>query len=202
MIKLLNKEDSTYEYLIYNLDTEYVNGLRRVLYSDLKSQRIDKDKTVFIKNNTNINNEIITHRLTLIPINSNKNLDFKLHKKNDTKEIMNVYSDDLESKDNDYSLTKGILIHKLKPDEEINLLTSTKESSGREHNSFRPFSVCHFKIMKFVYVKENIDISNIKDIVQLYDFNLNIFPQIENYKLIGYTNEIRDYNDPYKKLLN
>lgn len=165
MIKLLNKEESTYEYLIYDLETEYINGLRRVLYSGLKSHRIDKDKTTIIKNNTNINNEIIIHRLTLIPIKSEKNLHFKLNKKNKTNKIINIYSDDLESDNKEYEIIKGILIHKLKPNEELNLLTTTKESTGKEHNSYRPFSVCYFKIMKFVYIKENIDkkkITNIK----------------------------------------
>lgn len=202
MIKLLNKEDSIYEYLIYDLDTEYINGLRRVLYSNLKSHRIDVNSTVITKNNTNINNEIITHRLSLIPIYTNKKLDFTLHKKNNTDSVMHVYSDDLKTKDLDFQISKGILLHKLKPTEELNLVTSTIESSGKKHTSFRPFSICHFKIMKFIYVKNNVEnkINQIKNIIQLYDTDLDKFQKIEGYNLIGYTNEIRDYNDPLKKI--
>lgn len=201
MFKLLNKEDNQYEYLVYNLDTEYLNGIRRVLYSKLKSYCFDINSTVITKNNTNINNEIITHRLTLIPIDAKKKIHFKLHKKNDTNKIINVYSDDLITEEKECEVIKSILLHKLKPGEELELVTSTIESSGKEHTSFRSFSICHFKIMKFIYLKENVDISIVKNIVELYNLDLEKFPKEEGYKLVGYTNEIRDYNDPFKKIL-
>lgn len=201
MIKLLNKEGSDYEYMIYDLETEYINGLRRVLYSNLKSHRIDKNSTVFLKNNTCINNEIIAHRLTLIPIKTDEKINFELKKKNITDKVINIYSDDLYSTNKNYKMINKILLHKLQPSEEIELRTSTIESSGKDHSSFKSFSVCHFKIMKFVYVKNNIDISTIKDVVNLYDDKIEIFKKFDNYKLIGYTNEIRDNTDPFKKIL-
>lgn len=202
MIKLINKDDNNYEFIIYNLETEYINGLRRVLYSKLKSYRIDKEKTYFIKNDTLINNEIISHRLSLIPINTTKNINFYLSKNNNTNDIMNIYSNDLKSNDKDYEIIENILLHKLKPGESLELKTSTKESSGKDYTSYRPFSVCHFKIMKFIYIKEGVDFPIDKLDFELYNLDLDLFQKIDGYKLVGYTNEIRDYNDPLKKLLN
>lgn len=205
MIKLLSKTDSIYEFMIYDLETEYINGFRRVLYSNLKGNCIDKNSTVFIKNNTNINNEIITHRLSLIPIKSDKKLNFTLKKKNNTDNILNIYSHDLVCNDKNFEIKKNILLHKLKKDEEINLITSTNLSSGSNNASYRPFSICYFKIMKFIYVKKNLDDSMLKKIknrLNLYNIDLHLFDNIDGYKLIGFTDEIRDYNDPLKNILD
>lgn len=202
MFKLLNKEDNNYEYLVYDLETEYLNGFRRVLYSELKNYCFDYKNTVIIKNNTNINNEIITHRLSLIPLNITENLKFFLHKKNDTNEIMNIYSNDLQCEKSDIQIDNNILLLKLKPNEEINLITNTKISNGNEHISFRPFSVCFFKIMKGIYIKKGINYTHLKDKINYYDYSIDLFPKIDGYDLIGYTNEIRDYCDPLKKLFD
>lgn len=202
MIKLINKDENNYEFLIYNLETEYINGFRRILYSNLKSHRIDSNSTVFIDNNTCINNEIISHRLSLIPINTSEKINFHLCKENKTNEVMNVYSQDLKSENKDYEIIEDILLHKLKPGEKLEIKTSTKEGSGKDYTSYRPFSVCHFKIMKFIYIKENIEFPHNKIDFELYDLDLDVFQKINGYKLIGYTNEIRDYSDPLKKLLD
>jgi len=202
MFKLLNKEDNQYEYLVYNLDTEYLNGIRRVLYSKLKSYCFDINSTVITKNNTNINNEIITHRLSLIPLNLNKVLKFSLSEKNTSDEIKNVYSNSLKCSDENIKIDNKILLVKLKPGEEINLVTNTIESNGENNTSFRPFSICFFKIMKFIYIKKNVDYKNINFNFTLYNKNLDLFEQKDNYNLVGYTNEIRDYCDPLKNILS
>ena len=51
---------------IYNLDTCIVNSFRRIVLSDVISNAFDK---IIIKTNTSIiNNEILSHRLSLIPL--------------------------------------------------------------------------------------------------------------------------------------
>ena len=201
MFKLLKNEDNIYEYLVYDLETEFLNGIRRVLYSKLKSYSFDIKNTIIIKNTTNINNEIISHRLSLIPLNVNKSLKYSLNIKNKTNEIKYVYSNDIICEDKNYTIDNNILLLKLKPDEEINLVTSTKISCGEDNISYRPFSVCYFKIMKGIYVKNGVNYDKVKDIVDYYDLDLEKFKKKEGYKLIGYTNEIRDYTKPLKKVL-
>jgi len=202
MFKLLKSEDNIYEYLVYDLETEFLNGIRRVLYSKLKSYSFDIKNTVIIKNTTNINNEIISHRLSLIPLNINKSLKYSLNIKNKTDKIKYIYSNDIICEDENYKIDNNILLLKLKPDEEINLVTSTKISCGEDNISYRPFSVCYFKIMKGIYVKDSVNYDKVKDIVDYYDLDLEKFKKKEGYKLIGYTNEIRDYTNPLKKVLN
>jgi len=201
MFKLLKNEDNIYEYLVYDLETEFLNGIRRVLYSKLKSYSFDIKNTIIIKNTTNINNEIISHRLSLIPLNVNKSLKYSLNIKNKTNEIKYVYSNDIICEDKNYTIDNNILLLKLKPNEEINLVTSTNISCGEDNISYRPFSVCYFKIMKGIYVKNGVNYDKVKDIVDYYDLDLEKFKKKEGYKLIGYTNEIRDYTKPLKKVL-
>ena len=201
MFKLLNSKDNIYEYLVYDLETEFLNGIRRVLYSKLKSYSFDIKNTVIIKNTTNINNEIISHRLSLIPLNVNKNLKYSLDIKNKTDEIKYIYSNDIICEDENYKIDNNILLLKLKPNEEINLVTSTKISCGEENISYRPFSVCYFKIMKGIYVKDGVNYDKVKNLINYYNLDLEKFKKKEGYKLIGYTNEIRDYTNPLKKVL-
>ena len=58
------------------LDTSFVNGIRRYAISKINTVAFDysptpqiKDYIVFEKNNSNMNNDFIGHRIGLLPIN-------------------------------------------------------------------------------------------------------------------------------------
>jgi DNA-directed RNA polymerases I and III subunit RPAC1 len=99
------------EFVIDGVDVSIVNALRRVVLSEIPNVAIpfnpykESDNTVLVHKNTSpLHNEIIIHRMSLIPIcihpndlNSNDVLGYKyvLHKKNTTNELLDVTTDDI-----------------------------------------------------------------------------------------------------------
>ena len=70
---------------IYNLDTCIVNSFRRIILSDVLGYAFGN---IIIKKNTSlINNEILAHRLSLIPLEMelDENISVELNIKNDGK---------------------------------------------------------------------------------------------------------------------
>ncbi len=84
-----NKDD-----LIY---TSLVNSIRRTILSDIETWCINPLETTFYDNSSVLNNEFISHRLSLVPIKSDlKNIDYdsiniECKKKNEDEEIIGVY---------------------------------------------------------------------------------------------------------------
>ena len=78
---------------------------------------------------------------------------------------------------------------------------NSSKYSGKKSTIYRPFSVCHFKIFKIIYLKKNLK-KKINLNLNIYKNDLEKFEKINNYKIYGYTSDIRDYTDPLTKFLN
>jgi len=203
MISKLSTDDLEHEYITFDLDTHYINSLRRVLYSNYIGSSFNKDDIAVIDNNTLMNNEILRHRLSLIPVKSIYNLTCELKFKNRSKNLLDVYSDDIRIQQGEGKIRKNILIIQLKPDEKIHIKMNSSKYSGKKSTNYRPFSVCHFKIIKIIYFKKNLKkkIEKLK-YIKIYKSYLNKFEKIENYEIYGFTSNLRDYDDPFIKFLN
>jgi len=203
MIKKLNIDDLDHEYIFFDLDTHYINLLRRVLYSNYIGSSFNKDDIAVIDNNTLMNNEILRHRISLIPVKSIYNLTCELKFKNRSKNILDVYSDDIWIQSGEGEIRKNILIIQLKPDEKIHIKMNSSKYSGNKLTNYRPFSVCYFKIIKAIYLKKNLNkkIKNLKNL-KFYKKDIDKFEKIENYEIYGYTSNLRDYHDPFINFLN
>ena len=147
MIKNLSNDDLDHEYITFDIDTHYINSLRRILYSKSLGNCFNQKDIAIVENNTMMNNEILRHRISLIPINTTYNLTCELIIKNSSQKLKDVYSHDITIlKGEGGEIKKNILIIQLKPDEKIHMKMNSSKYSGKKSTIYRPFSVCHFKI--------------------------------------------------------
>ena len=65
-IKVLDKKDNTLALHIKNTDDVFINTLRRIIISEVPTLAIKNVK--FIKNNSALFDEIIAHRMGLLPL--------------------------------------------------------------------------------------------------------------------------------------
>jgi DNA-directed RNA polymerase subunit L len=151
-------DDSQLIMDIYGLDTSIINSFRRIVLSDVLCNAFDK---IDIEKNTSIiNNEILSHRLGLIPltIDDLDDVCVELDVKNTGYEKINITSSDLKVIQGELKIIPDILLVELKRGEEIKAKLYTSKKSGKIHAKYQPVSVCCFKIQEDVSI--NIDIWN------------------------------------------
>ena len=195
-----DKEDNTTTFLTYGIKTQVINSLRRVMLSEYKNSAFHPDNIDIIFNDTVTHNEILKHRLALIPIecHSNEPIKVTLDIKNENKEIQEIYSDELQIISGQGKIYPEILLFKLKKG---NCLTLTATSDVRTSQSggvyYRPVTCVFFRFMKSIYIKENIQ-SN-KLLKYFLEMEWNIYNNYEflcskkdGYICIGISDNIRD----------
>ena len=143
---------------IYNLDTCIVNSFRRIVLSDVVGIAFDN---IIIQTNTSIiNNEILSHRLSLIPleidIDNIDNICVELDVSNSDYDKMFVTSSDLKVISGKIDIIPNILLVELRHGEKISLKMYPIKGNGKKHAKFQPVSVCCFKINEDVRIKEEI----------------------------------------------
>lgn len=172
-------EKNSVRFNIHDLDLSLVNGVRRAILSEVKTiafhfdpNDTDQNKIV-IKNNTGVlHSEILSHRISLIPIHfdENETYDYKpsqyqflLKKHNQGASTISVTSADIVViKDGKelrgtklfppHNITKDyILITKLKPNmydpirgDEIDIQCNATVGNGLMHSRYSPVSKCCF----------------------------------------------------------
>lgn len=180
-----NDATERHSFEIHDIDIAYINGIRRTILTDIPVIGIsgEEDTTVDIIVNTGpLHNEIISHRIGLIPLNfseedtekfdDNITYQFELNVKNDTNNIENIETDKITGKKNDVALTKQelakifppniitkdhILITKLRTGEHLHLLAKTVKKTARFNASFSPVSLCNFYYMQNPEKAEKVD---------------------------------------------
>jgi len=200
MIKKLHIDDLEHEYITFDIDTHYINGLRRILYSKSIGSCFNQKDIAIVENNTLMNNEILRHRISLIPIKSIYNLTCELIIKNTTEKPLDVFSDDIKILKGEGKIIKNILIIQLKPKEKIHMKMNSSKYSGNKLTNYRPFSICYFKIIKVIYLKNKINLGNKLSNLKFYKSDLDKFETIKNYEIYGFTSNLRDNINPLIEL--
>jgi DNA-directed RNA polymerase subunit L len=203
MIKTLSRDDLDLEFITFDLDTSYINAMRRVLYSDYLGSCFNQEDIAVVENNTLMNNEILRHRISLIPLKSVYNFTCELIIENTTKKIMDVLSNDIKIILGEGTMRKDILIIQLKPGEKINMKMNSTKYGGSKSTTYRPFSICYFKIIKVIYLKKNFKkkIDKYLENYNIYNSDFQYFEKIKDYDIYGYTNNLRDYINPFENIL-
>jgi DNA-directed RNA polymerase subunit L/DNA-directed RNA polymerase alpha subunit len=204
MIKIITNdiEEKITNFLVYDVDTNIINGLRRIMMSELKSHAFNEKNIIINKNTSLLHNEIIRHRLSLIPINTQDTLKVELNIKNLESEILNVYSHDLKI------IGKGeiypdILLYKLKKNQKIELIaTSDKNNTSIIYKSI---ITSFFKIIKQLSISKNVDNNLIKEIKNYLkkEYNLINEKNIHNNhdkNILGLFYEIKNKSNFIKNL--
>ncbi|MHA1370859.1 MAG: DNA-directed RNA polymerase subunit D, partial [Promethearchaeota archaeon] len=190
-IKILSKSDLRMSFLVDGIDTELANALRRVILTEVPAMAITE--VLFIENSTPLYDEIIAHRLGMIPLTTDLDsyvlperctcdgvgcskckceFQCSVHA---TDTIKNVFSSDLISTDPEIRpVSPKILITKMAKDSRLIFEAEARLGQGKDHAKFQPVSMVSYKMYP------NIEIDDSK---------------FKNYKYIG-DNE----NDPIVKM--
>lgn len=167
--------ESTQTTLLLNMSNvpiSLLNSIRRVVKHEIPQVAFDLIK--FKSYTGKMNEEVLAHRIALLPITCEKvknflfreeckscilgcekcNITFTLNKSNDDeKDIMNVYSNDLIIEKNLFKSEiikfptndKGVLLCRLNPGESICLECKAVKGIGREHAKYSSTNVCTFQ---------------------------------------------------------
>lgn len=139
------------------VNTALVNSIRRTILSDISTWAIEEKTVMFLENTSNMDNEFMAHRLSLIPINcmlkevDYSNIKMSCSKKNEEEDILSVYASDIEvvdkSSDKKIENSKifpypGMLIAKLKYNQTVSFECQLEKNSVIEGGKSSHCPVC------------------------------------------------------------
>jgi len=171
-VKIVEKNDLSARVIVEGVDTAFMNSLRRIMLAEVPSMTIDE--VVIIENSSMLHDEILTHRMGLIPLKTDLDsynlpeecpckselgcnlcrvsLTLDVEAKDGTK---TVYSGDLISENpNIVPVSTRIPIVKLAPDQRIRLEAYARLGKGEKHAKWQPVSVCAYKHFPRVQIDE------------------------------------------------
>lgn len=160
---LLTVEESTPEYIKFMLSettVSYANALRRILISEVPTVAIDLVEIE--RNNTVLPDEVLAHRLGLIPIYSKRDLRYKdecgcadfcpecaavfdidvIHSEDMPR---TVSTRELVCSSSDFSIKNGPVIVKLAKDQGLKARCIARKGIGRTHSKWSPVSAIRFE---------------------------------------------------------
>ncbi|OAG28821.1 DNA-directed RNA polymerases I and III subunit RPAC1 [Nematocida displodere] len=169
-VKEIEASSDTLTLRVDNVDASAMNAIRRTILSDTPTIAIE---WVFIKENSSVMaDEILAHRLGLVPVLANPDefasicretfnpetdapiestIQFELFFSNTTATIVSVYSNDVKCTSHPHiSLKPRVLITKLAPGQEIQAKMTAIKDVGREHSKWMPVSSCYYRCIKKV----------------------------------------------------
>lgn len=166
---------NNHSFEIHNVDLAIVNGIRRIVLTDIYipgviGETIENEETTvnIITNTGALHNEIITHRIGLIPIclseteietYEDASIKLELNVKNEGNKIENITTKQIKATRNNKQITEKelstifpankvskdhILITRLRTGEHLHFKADVVKRSGRHNASFSPVSLCNF----------------------------------------------------------
>jgi len=171
-VKLVEKNDVAMRLVIQEVDVPFMNALRRIMLAEVPSMAIDE--IVIIENSSVLHDEILAHRLGLIPLTTDLdsyNLPEECPCKSEfgcnlcrvalTLEVeaseneMTVYSGDLKPENPDIKpISDKIPIVKLAPGQKIKLEAYARLGKGKHHAKWQPVSMCTYKYFPQIKIDE------------------------------------------------
>jgi len=164
-IKILEKNNESMRFMLSGVSPAFANALRRIIISEVPTMAIDD--VIIIENNSIIYDEILSHRLGLIPLTSDLDsyflpeecscksefgcekcrasfiLEVEAHDKTIT-----VYSGDIKCNDPKIKpVSDKIPIVKLAPGQKLKLEAYARLGRGLEHAKWQPVSACGYKFL-------------------------------------------------------
>ncbi|MEM2208514.1 MAG: DNA-directed RNA polymerase subunit D [Sulfolobales archaeon] len=160
-IEILEKSDTEITLILRGVPLEYVNAIRRAAIEEVPTMAIDY--VVFYDNTSALSDEIISHRLALIPLKSDHALErykqpeecrgsaladgcyasFYLEAESGPQEELVVYSRDIKPQDDPeiVPVDGGIPVLKLGPQQRVVLEAWARLGRGKEHIKWSPATV-------------------------------------------------------------
>ena len=153
-----NKKENSAVFLLKNSSASFVNALRRTIMMQVPTMAIDEVE--FVKNSSALYDEMVAHRLGLVPLSTDlktytplDKCDGVLSAKNSVKLWLKakgpgyVTADQIQSKDPAVKPVLGKLpIVKLLDDQELEFEATAVLSRGVEHTKWSPAHCWHTKV--------------------------------------------------------
>lgn len=160
---MLERDDKNMRLLVREVDVPFMNALRRIVLSEVPCMAIDE--VVMIENSSILQDEIIAHRLGLIPLKTDLNgynlpedcpcksefgcnlcrvtLTLDVESKEGTR---TVYSGELISENPDIvPISEKIPVIKLAKEQKLRLEAYARLGKGKNHAKWQPVSMCTYK---------------------------------------------------------
>jgi DNA-directed RNA polymerase subunit D len=173
-IKIAEIKDVFLRLIVEDVDTAFMNSLRRIMLAEVPSMAIDE--VVVVENSSMIHDEILAHRLGLIPLKTDldsynlpedctckSELGCNLCRASLTLDveagdnIRTVYSNELVSENPSIvPVSDKIPIAKLAPAQKIKLEAYARLGKGEKHAKWQPVSVAAYKQFPKVKVNEKL----------------------------------------------
>lgn len=160
---------------IHDIDISLINALKRTIQSDIEIPGFrgeDDPSITILENNGPLHNEILLHRIGLIPIHFNEDevenfksdeYLFEVEVSNEESSMINVTTEQMKVYHNEKPLTKAeierlfpknphtesyILINRLRPKEKLHFKGHAVLGTATEHSGFSPVSLCSFHYLQ------------------------------------------------------
>ncbi len=166
-IQILDKNDDFMRFIVRETNVPFVNALRRIMLTEVPTMAIDE--IVILENSSILNDEILAHRMGLVPLKTDldsydlpeeckceselgcnlcrSNLTLEAEAKNKT---ITVYSGELKPENpNITPVSDKIPLVRLAPDQRLNLEAYARLGKGKKHAKWQPVSMC-----TYVYLPE------------------------------------------------
>ncbi len=166
-IQILDKNDDFMRFIVRGTNVPFVNALRRIMLTEVPTMAIDE--IVILENSSILNDEILAHRMGLVPLKTDldsydlpeeckceselgcnlcrSNLTLEAEAKNKT---ITVYSGELKPENpNITPVSDKIPLVRLAPDQRLNLEAYARLGKGKKHAKWQPVSMC-----TYVYLPE------------------------------------------------
>jgi len=175
-IEVLERDENNIRMLVRDIDVAFLNSLRRIILAEVPCMAIDE--VVIIENSSVLHDEILAHRLGLIPLKTDLdayNMPEECPCKSEFgcnlcrvsialdveagEEERVVYSGDLVSENPEIvPVSDKIPIVKLAPGQRIRLEAYARLGRGKDHAKWQPVSVCAYKNLPNISIdKERCD---------------------------------------------
>lgn len=174
-----DKPSNCHSFDINNIDLAVVNGIRRVILTDIPTpgiigEKLDNDDPTveILINNGALHNEIIIHRIGLIPIclkedeintYEDNDIQIELNVKNTTNKTIDVTTNHITATRNSVNISENelkdifpankiskdyILITRLRTGEQLHFKANIVKRKGRDNASFNPVSLSNFSYIQ------------------------------------------------------
>jgi DNA-directed RNA polymerase subunit D len=169
-IQILEKTDDFMRFIVSGVNVPFVNALRRTMLTEVPAMAIDE--VVILENSSILTDEILAHRIGLVPIKTDldsyslpseckceSEFGCNLCRSNLTLEVeakdknLIVYSGDFKPENPDIApVSDKIPLVKLAPEQRVKLEAYARLGKGKKHAKWQPVSMCTYMHLQDVKI--------------------------------------------------
>jgi len=182
-VKIIEDKENVLRFLLTGTNHTYANALRRAMIAEVPAMAIDD--VIIIENTSVLYDEVIAHRLGLIPLKTDLDAyvlpeecdckselgcskcraSFTLEAEAATEPVM-VYSSDLKGETDITPVSGNIPIVKLGPQQRLRLELYARLGHAIEHAKWQPVSACAYKYLPKVTLNAD-NLANPEEVIRV-----------------------------------